>query len=118
MREGEFGDEAATCGHTAWRTVYRGGDGGAGLSPFALPYEQGIVVVSLVRALAVVGGVFLLLGHGWARWLLLAWLALHVGVSAFHSLSEGAAHLAFLLVIGYLLLRPPASTYFRTAAPR
>ncbi|HWY45216.1 MAG TPA: hypothetical protein VNX66_17080 [Candidatus Sulfotelmatobacter sp.] len=79
------------------------------------PLEPGIVLVSLVRLLAVIGGVFLLLGHGWARWLLIAWLAFHVGVSAFHSLSETLAHLALLVVVGYFLLRPPASNYFRSS---
>ncbi len=77
------------------------------------PLEQGIVVISLVRLLAVVGGAFLLLGHGWARWLLLGWMAFHVGISAFQSLSEFLPHVALLVVIGYVLLRPPVSTYFQ-----
>jgi hypothetical protein len=77
------------------------------------PLEPGIVVVSFVRVLAIVGGVFLLLGHGWARWLLLAWLAFHVAVSALHSVSESLAHLALLVAFGYFLLTPPASTYFQ-----
>lgn len=79
----------------------------------ARPLEQGIVLISAVRGLAVVGGIFLLLGHGWARWVLLGWMAFHVGVSAFHTASEFAAHLVLLLVIGYALLRPPVSAYFR-----
>jgi hypothetical protein len=69
----------------------------------------------MVRALGVVGGVFLLMGNGWARWLMLAWLAFHVVVSAFHSLSETIAHLALLMVVTYFLLRPPVSSYFRSA---
>jgi hypothetical protein len=78
------------------------------------PLEHWIVVVSMVRALAVVGGVFLLMGNGWARWLMLAWLAFHVVVSAFHSLSETIAHLALLMVVAYFLLRPSVSSYFRS----
>jgi hypothetical protein len=77
------------------------------------PLEQGIVLISLVRLLAVIGGIFLLLGHGWARWLLLAWMALHVGISAFHSMSEFLPHVVLLAVIGYVLLRPPVSSYFQ-----
>jgi hypothetical protein len=77
-----------------------------------LGYE--ILFVSLVRILAIVGGIFLLLGRNWARWLLLAWLAFHVVVSAFHSLSEFAAHIVLLVVTAYFLLRPPASGFFRS----
>jgi hypothetical protein len=46
---------------------------------------------------------------------MLAWLAFHVVVSAFHSLSESIAHVALLMVVGYFLLRPPASKYFQSA---
>lgn len=76
------------------------------------PPDGWIVLISFVRILAVVGGIFLIKGHNWARWLLLGWLALHVGISAFHSLSETLAHAVLLIVIGYFLLTPPASKYF------
>ena len=79
------------------------------------PLEPQIALVSIVRLLAVVGGIFLLMGHNWARWLLLAWLAFHVVASAFHSLSESIAHVVLLIVVGYLLLRPPAARYFQSA---
>jgi uncharacterized membrane protein HdeD (DUF308 family) len=82
------------------------------------PLEQHIAIVSFVRILAIVGGVFLLLGHGWARWLLLTWLAFHVVVSAFHSFSEFAPHVVLLLITAYFLLKPPASTYFHSPPPR
>ena len=78
------------------------------------PLEKGIVLISLVRLLAVIGGVFLLLGHSWARWLLLAWLAFHVGISAFRSLPDTLAHLVLLIVVAYFLLTPPSATYFRS----
>jgi uncharacterized membrane protein len=79
------------------------------------PLDYRIGLVSIVRIIAVVGGVFLLMGHGWARWLMLAWLAFHVVVSAFHSLSESIAHVVLLMVAGYFLLGPPASKYFQAA---
>jgi uncharacterized membrane protein HdeD (DUF308 family) len=82
----------------------------------ARPLEQQIALVSGVRVLAIVGGIFLLLGHSWARWLILAWLGFHVVVSAFHSVSEALAHAVLLIVTGYFLLRPPASRYFQNAA--
>ena len=82
------------------------------------PLDPWIVLLSTIRIIAVVGGVFLLLGHGWARWLMLAWLALHVVVSAFHSLSDSAAHVVLLMVAGYFLLGSSASRYFQSAPSR
>lgn len=67
----------------------------------------------LVGVVAVVAGVFLLRGARWARWLLLAWLAFHVAVSALESLSVALPHAALLLVVGYVLLGPPTSKYFQ-----
>ncbi len=81
----------------------------------ARPLESGIVLISLIRMLAMVGGFFLLRGRGWARWLLLGWLAFHVVVAAFHSVSESLAHVVLLVAVGYYLLTPPASKYFQTA---
>ncbi len=81
------------------------------------PLEPGIILISFVRLLAIVGGVFLLLGQSWARWLLLAWLAFHVAVSAMHSVSEALAHLALLIAVGYFLMTPPASKYFQPSVP-
>src|SRR5439155_10923282 len=56
-----------------------------------------LALISLIRIAAIVGGIFLLMGHSWARWLVVAWLALHVAISAFHSAGQVAAH-AVLLV--------------------
>jgi hypothetical protein len=79
------------------------------------PLDHRIVLISIVRVIAVVGGVFLLRGHNWARWLMLAWLAFHVVVSAFHSLSEFMPHVVLWMVVGYTLLGPPTSKYFQSA---
>src|SRR5215813_2570094 len=78
------------------------------------PLEHDYLLISAIRLLAIIGGSFLLLGHNWARWLMLAWLAFHVVVSAFHSIEEAAAHIVLLLLFAYFLLRPPASNYFRS----
>jgi hypothetical protein len=77
------------------------------------PLNHWVIIIFAVRLFAVVGGAFLLLGQNWARWLLLAWLAFHVCGSALHSYSEALAHLALLILLGYILLRPPASNYFQ-----
>jgi len=82
------------------------------LHPF--PYE--IVWSASVRMLAVLGGVFVLRGHNWARWLLLAWIAFHVILSAFHSLSELIVHGLLFVVVAYVLFRPKASGYFQGAS--
>jgi len=82
------------------------------LHPF--PYE--IVWGFSVRLLAVLGGVFVLRRHNWARWLLLAWIAFHVILSAFHSLSELIVHGLLFAVVVYVLFRPRASAYFRGAS--
>jgi hypothetical protein len=71
--------------------------------------------ILLVGIIAVVGGVFLLRGAGWARWLVLAWMAAHVVASAFYPDSRFAPHLVLLIVIGYCLLGPPTSEYFKSA---
>jgi hypothetical protein len=78
------------------------------------PLDHWIVLIAIVRIAAVVGGVFLLMGRGWARWLLLAWLAFHVFVSAFHSVSQSLAHVVLLIAVGYFLLAPSASVYFQS----
>ncbi len=81
------------------------------------PVDRWIVLVSFIRILAIVGGVFLLMGHNWARWLLVAWLAFHVAVSAFHSVSEMAAHAVLLMAVAYFVFTPPGSKYFQAAPP-
>ncbi|HLA12673.1 MAG TPA: hypothetical protein VJ023_18960 [Pyrinomonadaceae bacterium] len=64
--------------------------------------------VLLLRLLAIFGGVLVLAGKSWARWLLIAWLAYHTLLSAFHSASEFLFHGLLFAVIAYLLFRRPA----------
>jgi hypothetical protein len=75
--------------------------------------DRWIFPIVLVGAIAVVAGVFLLRGAGWSRWVLLIWLAFHVVAIALESLSGAVTHLALLVVVGYFLLGPPTSEYFR-----
>jgi len=69
--------------------------------------------VLAVRLLAIVCGVFLLRGQGWARWLAMAWIAFHVGLSYFHSMQQMAMHAVVLLVFAVVLFRSAANRYFR-----
>ena len=79
------------------------------------PFEYDVIWVCIVRLLAILSGLFVLRGSNWARWLLLVWLAYHVILSAFHSLSELAMHSLLLCVVAYFLFRQQASAYFRGA---
>ena len=72
-----------------------------------------LVWVEIFRLLAVAGGAFVLRGHNWARWLLVAWMAYHVVLSAFHSPIELVTHVVVLLAVIWLLFRPDASAYLR-----
>ncbi|HMJ65253.1 MAG TPA: hypothetical protein VK615_07865, partial [Candidatus Binatia bacterium] len=51
------------------------------------PFQYDVLWVCLVRLLAIICAVFMLRGANWARWLLLVWIAYHLVLSAFHSLS-------------------------------
>lgn len=77
------------------------------------PLQYELFWVLVLRLLAFVCGVFLLRGSNWARWLLLIWIAYHVVLSAFHSLTEVAMHTVLLMVVAYFLLRRRAAAYFR-----
>jgi phosphatidylglycerophosphate synthase len=69
--------------------------------------------IELTEAIALISGVFLLLGRNWARWLALAWIAFHVLLSAFHSLQEVIIHSVLCAIIAFLLFCPPAMRFFR-----
>ena len=77
--------------------------------------EYDLVLGCFVQLLAILGGVFVLRANNWARWLLLAWIAFHVILSAFHSLFELIVHSLLFAVVAYVLFRPQASAYFRGA---
>ena len=77
------------------------------------PIEFGLI--QTVRLLGLIGGVFVLRGFNWARWLLIFWLAFHVALSAFHSRRELMVHGLLFVVVAHLLFRAPAAAYFRSA---
>lgn len=68
--------------------------------------------ILLIRILAVIAGVFMLFGHNWARWLAIAWIGAHVGISFYHSLGQVAIHAIVLLIFAFILFRAPARDYF------
>ncbi len=56
---------------------------------------------------------FMLQGRNWARWLTVAWIAVHAAFRFFDSLQKGAVHGLILILIAYFLFRPEARTYFQ-----
>ena len=74
------------------------------------------VLIEIVRLVAIVSGVYMLLGRNWARWLAVAWIAFHVIVSAFHSPAELAMHAVICAIVVFFLFRPTATRYFRVTS--
>lgn len=67
----------------------------------------------LLELILMTAGVFILLGRNWARWLAVAWIALHVAVSFYSSLRQVAVHTLILLLFVWILFYPAASAWFR-----
>jgi hypothetical protein len=81
------------------------------------PFDYRLASVCVIRLLAIVGGVFLLRGRNWARWLLLGWLAFHVFLSIFHAFGELLMHALLLAVLAFCLFRPASTRYFKGLGP-
>ena len=73
------------------------------------------VLVLAIGIAALIGGWQLFRGRNWARWLLVAWMALHVAVSAGRPATLGA-HLAIFGGIAFLLFRSHATPHFAVRA--
>ena len=73
------------------------------------------VTVLAIGVAAAIGGIFLLYGHNWARWLLAAWMALHVVISIPHP-AQLLAHVLIFGLIAFFLFRPRATSFFRRSA--
>jgi hypothetical protein len=74
------------------------------------------LLVLAIGIAAIVGGFYVMRRRNWARWLLAAWMLLHVVISAGHP-GELAAHVAIFGFIAYLLFRPAAAEYFTSTSP-
>ena len=74
------------------------------------------VEVLAIGIAALVGGIYVIRGANWARWLLAVWMVLHVAISIGQP-TAFVAHLVIFGCIAYLLFRPRASEFFtRTEA--
>ncbi len=74
-----------------------------------------LTIVLTLRLIALIGGVFILRGANWARWLLIVWMAYHIWISLQHSWLEAVMHAVIFGVLVYLLFRRESSGYFRQA---
>ena len=72
-----------------------------------------VFLIEFVELLAVLAGAFMLRRQNWARWLALAWMALHVALTAFPPFHGLVVHVLMFTGIAYLLLRSDAAEYFR-----
>jgi hypothetical protein len=73
-------------------------------------------MVHLSRVAQVISGLFMLRGHNWARWLLVAWVAFHIVIGALHGWIQLLTHLVIFSVILFFLFRPRANEYFAHSA--
>ena len=90
-----------------------------GLAPLFASAPHWHMAIDDVEVLAVgiaafVGGVYLMKGRNWARWLLAVWMAFHVAISIGQP-TKFIAHLVIFGFIVFLLFRPRASQYFAPA---
>jgi len=69
--------------------------------------------IFIVRLLAIIGGLFILKGHNWARWLLVVWIVYHVGLSIFHSPTELITHVVIMILVIAGLFHRKSNAYFR-----
>lgn len=70
------------------------------------------MLVLAIGVAALVGGAYVIRCRNWARWLLAAWMALHVAISAGQP-AKLVAHLVIFGFVAFLLFRPQASACFR-----
>jgi hypothetical protein len=75
-------------------------------------FQLDILWVEIIFLIAIVSGTYMLRGRNWARWLAIAWMAFHVVLSVFHTLSELAIHSLLCAVLAYFLFRAAATRYF------
>ena len=71
--------------------------------------------VLAIGVAALLGGFYVLRGRNWARWLLAAWMALHVAISVGQPAAL-AAHLVIFGFVAYLLFRSRSSAHFAPTA--
>ena len=76
------------------------------------PFEYALLFTG--PALLIVCSAFALLGHNWARWLILAWVGFLAVANAWNSNFMGAVQrLVLFAIVAYYLFRPLAKAFFK-----
>ena len=75
-------------------------------------FDADAIWIELTELVALICGVFLLLGHNWARWIAVVWIAFHVIIS-FPDTAKVAVHCAIGVLIVWALFHGATSRYFR-----
>jgi hypothetical protein len=70
------------------------------------------LLIEVTELVAITCGVFLMRRKNWARWLALAWMALHVAISI-PVIAQVVIHLSLFTVIAWALFRSSSQSYFR-----
>ena len=73
----------------------------------------GGISIAVVEIVAITAGVFMLLGHNWARWLAMAWITFHVVISAWNGWQKVLIHVVMFAVFALILFSRSAREYFR-----
>jgi hypothetical protein len=77
-----------------------------------MPPDIDAFYVLLFCFAAIACGVFLLRGRSWARWLAVAWFAMHVVAGALHSWQSAVMHTVLLAICTYALFCREAKIWF------
>lgn len=78
------------------------------------PVHRDDIMVELSELAALTAGIFLLRGQNWARWLALAWIVFHVGISYFDGIRPVIIHSLLCVLIAWALFHSEANCYFRS----
>jgi hypothetical protein len=74
------------------------------------------VLIELTELAALIAGVYLVQGQNWARWLSVAWIVFHVGISFQDGLRPVVIHSMLCIGIAWALFHSTANRYFRRFA--
>ena len=80
--------------------------------PALAAHQAESVLIEVTELLAIVSGIFMLLGRNWARWLALAWMAFHVAIS-FPVVRQVVNHSIIFGLVAWLLHRQDTRRYFQ-----
>ena len=80
--------------------------------PNLLAGQREAIGMEIAEATAIVTGVALLLHHGWARWLAVAWMAFHIAIM-FSDPGKLVVHVVLCVLIAWALFRPESRGWFQ-----